>query len=100
MFECCDLSLMAFLLSVLIGVPSRIRKSFPRVVDLVSEGVSIPIPFRVHNFIAVVGFFQIIRQRSFEAFLAFLAYRCSAEIDWGYVYCVGWFSLRERLVMY
>lgn len=79
--EGCVLTLMAFLFPALIGAISVRRKEFPCVVDLVSERVLYPYPFPIHEYVYAVGFFKITRQCSFAAFLAFLAYWCSVEID-------------------
>lgn len=55
-------TLMAVLSWAFIGAPSRLRKAFPRVVDVVSEIVSLPISFRVRELVDDVGFFPIFRQ--------------------------------------
>lgn len=90
-FERCILTLMEFSLSALTGPQSGLRKTFPSVVDLVSEWDLFPIPFPVSKFVDAAGFFQIIRQCSFEASLVFLTYQRLAEIDWRVVCCVEWF---------
>lgn len=59
-----------------------------------SEGV-FPIPFRVHEFIDAVGFFQIVYQCSFEASLAFLEFRRLTRIDWEEVCCVELFPYKS-----
>lgn len=80
---------MPFLLSELIGAPSELQEAFPGVVALVSEGILFPTLFRVCEFFNAVGVFKAIRQCTFKASWAFLAYRRLAEIDWEDVCCVG-----------
>lgn len=79
--ECFVSKLIAFLLFAVIGVPSRLRNAFSRVFNCVSEGGLFAIPFRLREFVVDIAFFKIIRQCSFDASLAFLAYRRSVEVD-------------------
>lgn len=85
----CALTLLAFYLLSLVWKPSELRKVFTGLVDLVSEGVSFPILFRVCKFVDAVGFIQIVRQCSFHASLMFFAYWRSVEIDWKIDCCVS-----------
>lgn len=58
--------------------------------------VLFPMPFRVLKIFDAIGFFQIIRQCSVEASLAFLSYRESAQIDWRAACCVGWLPYKGK----
>lgn len=68
------LTLMAFLLSTLISALSGLCKALFGVFGFVS-GVFFTIPFCVREFVDAEGFFKIIHQCSFDAFLASLASR-------------------------
>lgn len=56
----------------------------------------LPIPFHLCEFLDAVRLFKIIRRRALDAFLLFIAYPRSAEIDWKYIRCVGWFPLKAK----
>lgn len=79
-FEYCVQTLISFFLSVLIGALSRFRRAFPRVVDLVSEGVLFPISFRVPEFVDTKELYQIIGKCASEMFMAFQAYHHNTKI--------------------
>lgn len=69
---------------------SELPKAFTGIVDFFMKGVLFPISFCVPEFLDAVRFFRIIRRCSFDALLALLTYRHSAETDWKdvcYVVC-------------
>lgn len=78
---------------------SKYRRSTERILRCCSSrivGVLFTIPFHIRKFVGAFGSFQIIRRYSFEASLAPLAFRHSADIDWGEVRCVGWLSYKSK----
>lgn len=87
-YKFCVLRLMEFLSSALIGASFGLRKAFHVVIDLILESV-FRIPFCVRELVDAVWCFKMIRQWFFDAPLAFLAYRSSAEIKWKGVCYVG-----------
>lgn len=88
--EYCDLTVMVFFLSALMGAPSAPRKAFLGVADLLLEAALFSTPFRVCEFVDSVGFFQIVGHCAFQKSLAFLAYLRMVEIDLENVRCVKW----------
>lgn len=86
--------LLASLISALICAPPGLQKAFPSVVNLVSESILFPIPFRAPEIVDAVQFFQIISNCSSKGFLAYPAYRRLADIAWEDICFVEWFPYK------